>query len=259
MTFEEPWRPGSSNVSGDCPIEKLEPQAIKVLRDLKAAAPGATTGRLKSIRAVFTWAFEKEHVRGNKAQDVAYIRNPTDGLHTWTREEVQRFEDFWPIGSKPRLAMAPMLYTGARRSDLVTLGRQHIRDGKLTFAPAKTRRKKPGFRIEVADLPELQELLDQSPTGDLTFVVTEFGRPFSPGGFSVCFRARCDEAGLPECTAHGLRKAGATIMIENGATEHQVMAVYGWESPKEVMRYAKQARRDKLAGEGISLLRTDEK
>ena len=48
-------------------------------------------------------------------------------------------------------------------------------------------------------------------------------------------------------------------MIENGATEHQVMAVYGWESPKEVMRYAKRAHRDKLAEEGISLLRMGEK
>jgi integrase len=246
-TFEEPWRLGSNQVFGDCPVERLEPQAIKVLRDRKVL-PGAANDRLKAIRAAFSWGFEKEYVKHNKARDVAFVRNPSDGWHTWTRED-------WPIGSRPRLAMALMLYTGARRSDVIVLGRQHIRDGRLVFIPKKTRRIKPGFVVDIPILPELQEVLDKSETGDLAFIVTQHGRPFTPTGFSVWFRTCCDEAGLPECSAHGLRKVSATIMLECGASEAQVMAWHGWEKPAEVGRYGRAARRAKLADEAMTLLR----
>jgi hypothetical protein len=53
-------------------------------------------------------------------------------------------------------------------------------------------------------------------TGDLTFLVTKHGKPFTANGFGNWFRDRCDEARLPQCSAHGLRKAGATIAAENG-------------------------------------------
>lgn len=71
-------------------------------------------------------------------------------------------------------------------------------------------------------LPELQEIIDASSTGNLTFLVTKFGKPFTRNGFGNWFRRRCDEAGLRNCSAHGLRKAGAAIAAENGATESQL-------------------------------------
>jgi integrase len=52
-------------------------------------------------------------------------------------------------------------------------------------------------------------------------------------GFGNWFRRCCRGVGLPHCSAHGLREAGATIAIENGATEHQLVAIYGWESAKQ--------------------------
>lgn len=88
----------------------------------------------------------------------------------------------------------------------------------------------------------------------MTFLVTEFGAPFSDAGFGNWFRDRCDEAGLPQCSAHGLRKTGATIAAENGATEHQLMAIYGWESPKQAARYTRKANRKRLAGDAMHLV-----
>jgi integrase len=52
--------------------------------------------------------------------------------------------------------------------------------------------------------------------------VTQYGRAFTVAGFGNRFRDRCHEAGLPHCTAHGLRKAGATIAAENGAIDRQL-------------------------------------
>ncbi|MEI9901164.1 MAG: hypothetical protein WDN31_14625 [Hyphomicrobium sp.] len=55
------------------------------------------------------------------------------GHHTWTSEELEQFEARHPIGTKARLAFGLLIYTGVRRSDVVRLGRQHVRDGWLKF------------------------------------------------------------------------------------------------------------------------------
>ena len=61
-------------------------------------------------------------------------------------------------------------------------------------------------------------------------------------------------AGLPHCTAHGLRKAGATFAAEQGATEHQLMAIYGWDSPKQAALYTRAADRKRLIKDAMALV-----
>lgn len=108
-------------------------------------------------------------------------------------------------------------------------------------------------------LPELLRVIAASPCGDLTFLVTAFNRPFTANGFGNWFRDRCDEAGLPNCSAHGLRKAGATVAAENGATEHQLMVIFGWRTLKEASRYTREASRKKLAASGMKFLAKEHK
>lgn len=105
----------------------------------------------------------------------------------------------------------------------------------------------------------LQEIIDASPTGDLTFLVTEYGQAFTAAGFGNRMRQWCDEAGLPECTAHGLRKAGAAIAAENGATPHELMAIFGWLTLKEAERYTRAAEQKKIAARAMSMLQRGEK
>ena len=209
--------------------------------------PEAANGRVKAIRAVCAWAVEEKHLATNPARDVLRIKHASSGYHSWTPEEVEKFEQAYPIGSKPRLALALLIYTGVRRSDVVRLGNQHARDRWLRFRQHKNRNRHP-VEVEIPILPELQRVLDASPTGDLTFLATAYGRPFTAAGFGIRFREWCNKAGLPHCTAHGLRKAGAALAAENGATEHQLMAIFGWQTIKEAERYTKAARRKKMAG-----------
>ncbi len=103
-------------------------------------------------------------------------------------------------------------------------------------------------------LPELQAVLDATPVGNMTFLVTELGGPFTPDGFGNWFRDRGNDAGLTHCSAHGLRKAGATIAAGNGATEHQLMALYGWESPKQAAVHTRKANRKRLSGDAMHLV-----
>ena len=55
-------------------------------------------------------------------------------------------------------------------------------------------------------------------------------------------RQWCNDADLPECSSHGLRKASATILAEAGATEHQLMAIFGWSDSKMAQHYTKAAQ-----------------
>jgi site-specific recombinase XerD len=107
--------------------------------------------------------------------------------------------------------------------------------------------------------PELARIIDASTVGDLTFLVTKFGKPFTGAGFGGWFRERCNEAGLRNCSAHGLRKAGAARAAENGATAHELMALFGWLSLSEAQRYTKAADRRKLSKNATYLMaRNDE-
>lgn len=254
-TFEEPITPGSERLFGDVPLTHFNAKAVRVLRDRKLDAPEAANARVKALRRVFTWALAEEvpAVKTNPAREVSYFQGSDEGHHTWTLEEVAAFEARHPLGTKARLAFALLLYTGVRRSDVVTLGRQMIRDGWLHFTETKGRARRVKLR-EIPVLPQLQAVLDATPAGNLTFLTTEYGAPFSVAGFGNWFRDRCDEAGLKGCSAHGLRKAGATIAATNGATEHQLMAIYGWESPKQAAVYTRKANRRRLAGDAMHLI-----
>jgi integrase len=65
------------------------------------------------------------------------------------------------------------------------------------------------------------------------------------------------QAGLPECTAHGLRKAGATLAAENGATDRSLMALYDWTSEKQANTYTATADRKRLANDAAQLIQPD--
>jgi integrase len=108
-------------------------------------------------------------------------------------------------------------------------------------------------------LPSLQAEMDRVPAGRLTYLVTEFGKPFTSNGFGNWFKDRCREAGLPHCSAHGLRKAGATIAAENGATDAQLQAIYGWSSAKMAAQYRKKAEQRRLAKEAMHLITLERK
>jgi len=251
-TWIEPTAPGSTALIGDCPLDRMNSKIVRVLRDRKADFPDAANDRLKAIRCIFKWGIENELVALNPARDVPRLRTRADGYHTWTTDEIAQYEERHPVGTSAHLALALFCYTGQRRADIVHFGRQHLRGGSLKFTQNKNRNRNP-VQLELPVLPELQRIIAASPTGDLTFLVTEYGRPFSAAGFGNKFRDWCNEAGLKHCSAHGLRKAAATTLAENGASAHQLMAWFGWRSLKEAERYTRAVDQKKLAASVVNL------
>ena len=84
--------------------------------------------------------------------------------------------------------------------------------------------------------------------------MNDLGRPFTDAGFGNKFRDWCDQTDLPHCSAHGLRKAGATVAANNGATAHQLMAIFGWDTLKEAEKYTTKADQQRLAQAAMHLL-----
>ena len=255
--LREPRKPGSTDLMRDCPIGMLSPAHVKMLRDRKADKPGAGNNRKKYLSSMFGWAIDCGILRSNPARDVRRIRYATAGFYTWTIDDVRQFENRHPVGTKARLALALLLFLGVRRGDVVTLGRQHVRDGTLRHVPRKTRHRRHTLS-EKPILPILADIIAKSPTGSLTFLETKFKKPFTAAGFGGWFRKRCDEAGLPQCSAHGLRKAGASIAAENGATDRQLMALFDWTTAKQANSYTEAANRKQLAAEASRLLARDQ-
>ena len=243
---------------GSKPAGSLPPAFLERLKDERAETPEAFNSLLKALRAVFKTAIRLGKAKTNPAEAVAYLAsNNPDGFHTWTLEEVEQFEAKWPVGSKPRLALALLLYTAQRRSDVVGFGRQHLKDGWLTFTQVKNRARKP-VRLTIPAIPELQRIIDATPSAGLTFLTSDHGTPYTVESFGNAFRRWCRAAGLPHCTPHGLRKAAASRLGELGCSELEIMAVTGHRTMKEVTRYTRGARQRVMAGSAFARLSSAE-
>jgi integrase len=178
------------------------------------------------------------------------IKNRSDGFHTWDEGEIAAFEKHHPIGSKARLALALLLYTAQRRSDVVRMGRQHIRDGVV-----HVRQQKTGTMLAVPLHPALAAIIEATPSKHLTFLTTSFGKPFTAPGFGNWFRERCNEAGLPRhCAAHGLRKAACRRLAEAGCSANVIASISGHTTLTEVARYTKAADQQRMARDGMAAI-----
>jgi integrase len=263
----EPTSKDDPTPIGKMSFANMPPLAVRRIRDRKKDAPEAGNSRVKALRQVFKFGIAANICVHNPAREVPYIKTGSEGFHSWDASEVRQFEATHPVGTKPRLALSLLLYLGPRRSDVVEFGKQHIRLAKdmseqlqsihsgrwLKYTQQKNRKKKP-VTLTVPILSQLEAILAKSPIGDLTWLVTAFGKGFTPAGFGNWFRDQCDKAGLYHCSAHGLRKAGATIAAENGATAHQLMAIFGWSTIKQAEIYTRAADQKRLAGNSMHLL-----
>jgi integrase len=224
---------------------------IRALRD-QIAATGAVAmanGAVAILRVMFSWAVEDAKLlRANPCLGVKALKYQGGTNHVWTDEEMMRFEAAYPLGTRERLAYALLLYSGQRSGDIVRLGRQHIKDGWLTIHAGKT-----GKASQVPVLDVLSEAIAATKTGDLTFLVGDEGAPLQVSSFGRWFRDACDKAGVPDCTPHGLRHAGATRLAARGASTATLQCIYGWSLPM-AERYTKTASHRRSAERDIHLL-----
>lgn len=239
---------------GDKPVSMMKPEHVRKLIAAKAATPSAANAMLKMLRLMVREAIADGWSIQDPTIGVRRVKTGGDGWHAWTEAEIAQYEAHWPAGSRERLALSLLLFTCQRKGDVVRMGRQHVQDGVLTV-----RQQKTGTRLAIPVHPVLRADIGLLPSGQLTFLMTQAGVPFTSAGFGNWFVERARMAGLPAgCSAHGLRKAGARRLAEAGCTAHEIMAIGGWKTLKEVERYTRAADQSRLAIRAISRIRENE-
>ena len=229
--------------AGHQPFARITTAAIMVGRDRRAATPSQARHFLDAMRSLFRWAVKARLV---KTDPTVGVDNPplpkNDGFAPWSEDDLAAYERRWPIGTRQRVWLDVLLYTGLRRGDAVRLGRQHVRNGVGTIKTEKT-----DTEVTLPILPVLADTLKVGPCGDLTFIAGDNGRPLPKESFGNLFRKACREAGLQNRSAHGLRKAAATRAANAGATVAELEAIFGWQGGTMAALYTRSADRRRLA------------
>jgi integrase len=239
--------------AGREPYKGVTSETIAAGRDRRAATPAQARNFLDAMRGLFKWAHEARMVRIDPA---AGIKNPPrkkgGGFIPWSEDHVAAYEKRWPIGTRQRVWLDVLLYTGLRRGDAVRLGRQHVRDG---VASLHTEKSGGTITVTLPILPVLARTLQKGPCGELTFIAGEQGTPLTKESFGNLFRQACHKAGVPG-SAHGVRKIAATRAANEGATVAELEAIFGWTGGTMASLYTRTADRRRLATKAMHKLAT---
>jgi integrase len=231
--------------SGSAPYRAITRAHIVDGRERRAKTPSQSRNFLDAMRGLFRWAVEAQFVDEDPTLGVKNPKRPkTGGFEAWNDDDVARYYAKWQTGTKERVWIDVLLYTGLRRGDAVLLGRQHVRDGVATIRTGKT-----GTEVNIPILPPLQKTLEVGPTGDMHFIVGGTGKPLTKESFGNMFRVACNAAGVKK-SAHGLRKIAATRAADAGATVAELEAMFGWSGGAMASLYTKTADRRRLALRG---------
>lgn len=224
---------------GDRNVTSFDSAFLKDVLATMADRPAAAANMRKRLNGLFQLAVDLRWISANPVTGIKQPTPKTDGHAPWDEDEIDRYLAHWKPGTRERLAMTLLLYTGQRRSDVVQMGAQHVRDGMMTV-----RQQKTGHRLRIPVHPRLVDEL-AGFTG-LTYLTTQYGAPFTAAGFGNWFRGVAKEAGV-EKTAHGLRKAAGRRLAEAGCSAKEIAAVLGHSSLAEVERYTRSADQAVLA------------
>jgi integrase len=240
--------------AGDKPYTAITDDAIAAGRDRRSRTPFQARHFLDTMRGLFEWAKERKFIKVDPAATVKYPKLKSGpGFPIWSEDDVVAYEQRWPLGTRQRVWISVLLYTGLRRGDAVRLGKQHVRDGVASIKTEKT-----DTDVHIPLLPPLIEALGAGPTADLAFICGSNGKPMTKESFGNSFKDACRAAGINK-SAHGLRKIGATRCADNGATGSELNALFGWTGTKMASLYTQNADRKRLARTAVGKLLNDKR
>lgn len=221
--------------------------AVILLADKWRDRPGAARNLIKTISALYRWAIPRGHVTcDNPARDVPRPRTASQGFEPWSEADFAAFMKHHPHGSTARRALILAMTTTARRDDLRQLGRQNefTRDGRRWIG--WTQAKAPNARVEMPMPAAL--IAEVSGHAQMTYLLTEYGKPFSNAGLGNAFRKWAVAAGLERRSLHGVRKGVASLLTAQGASTPEIDVLLGHEMGSgETRVYTRAAARRSLA------------
>ncbi|WP_412058575.1 tyrosine-type recombinase/integrase [Bartonella sp. DGB2] len=236
---------------GDRAYKSIERAHILDAVERRRATPAAAKHFLTTVNGLFKWAVDNALLGKNPAYNIKAPKALNSaGFSPWQEDDIEKYYWCWPIGTRERVWIDVLLYTGLRRGDAVRIGWKDVEDDVIHL---KTEKSQFQTDVFLPILPELLTTLEAGPTGDETFICGKGGNKLTKESFGNLFREACNAAGIKK-SAHGLRKLAATRAANSGATVAQLKALFGWTEDKMASLYTKTADRKRLALEAIKKL-----
>jgi integrase len=177
---------------GDSPLKGLRREHVRqIIADKAEKTPAAANNLKKILNVILNYAVSLDMIDGNPASGIKRYKISSDGFHTWTEDEIAKFEATHRVDTKGGLAFALLLYTGQRVSDVCRMGHQHVGGDAIAVTQEKT-----GRSLSIPLHPKLKELLASVPRPNMTFLITQYGVPFTAKGLGNFVKKMCVVAGL---------------------------------------------------------------
>lgn len=227
---------------GRRPVARVTVAWLDAKLGAMADRPGAANDLRKKLKGLLNHARRMEWLVSNPVELTAKFKDG-EGYHDWTDAEIEQYRARHRLGTMARLTLELALNTAGRRCNVARIEREHIRAGRIEVEHAKG-----GNAASVPMLSTTRAAIEALPAAPIRFlIVTQFGKPFTVAGLGNKMRQWCDEAGLPHCSMHGLRKSISRQMVERGATDAEGMAVTGHKKASTFTDYRAAANRVALA------------
>tara|TARA_R110002126_G_scaffold68704_1_gene173854 strand:- start:16330 stop:17445 length:1116 start_codon:yes stop_codon:yes gene_type:complete len=232
-------------------IAHLKVRHVMAIKAEMHETPVQANKMLKRLSQMLDLAVQMEWIAANPAKGVKKFATTTDGFHTWDEGEIERFYQIHKIGTPAHMCMTLMLYTGAAKVDAVKLGPANVKDGRISYRRQKTKKNPSGVLVDIPMHQSLFEAINASPA-TFTFLETRQGKARTRSGLGTSMRKWCDQAGLPLCSSHGLRKAICRRIAEAQGTPFEIMSVSGQVTLAMAQKYCETFGRRDLADSAFS-------
>jgi integrase len=116
------------------------------------------------------------------------------------------------------------------------------------------RQEKTGAVLSLPVHPQLLRSMQACPVDGPAPLNTN-GRPMTKRSIAAIVARAARSAGLPrDCKTHGLRKAALTRLAQHSATTHEIRAISGHKSLREVEHYTAAVDQSRLARSAMERL-----
>lgn len=230
---------------GDLDVSTLKRSHFIRFQEKYANKPATANVAIRVASIVFAYAVDIDLVPYNP---VARMKKLKIGSHEkWELDEVA---SIIALGDrKASTATALAWYTGQREGDILKMRWCDIQDGYITITQEKT-----GMEMKIKAHPDLCAYLDGIKNNEPpeNYVVSG-SRKMNSSAFRGMFKRRTEKAGVNK-VFHGIRKAVASNLAENGRPISEIAAMMGHKSMRMAAYYAEQASGKKLTESAVSNL-----
>lgn len=229
------------------------PQAKLIeMQDEMIRTPAQADAFIEAVGVMYDWAIKRKHLTHNPARGIDRVYAKGDGAEPWSAADIRTYFAAHKPGTKAHVALSILMWTGCRVEDLTLLGRRHECVIEGVEALRWTPLKKHSTEVMIPLLEPLKAATRAPTVQGATYLLGRGGQPYSSGDSMSAMVIRwCQQAGLINRSAHGVRKGLSEILAESGCSQYELMAILGHSEAKTSETYTRRVERWRLANQAL--------